>query len=155
MTLAIKVRGKKHDPSTYIERFRRLFRTHKGVVRHLPAIAEILIRAAGGDAPGVAKKIILGLVGAFGTSGPNDESAFSFASRQNQLADRCKILEDENEKIRAEVACLTTEVSLSKAEAKMFRAEVQVLRKQNQYLSLGLLVVFLLTLGQLVWRFVH
>jgi hypothetical protein len=156
MTLAANVRKTKHNPSTYVERFQLMLRKHsvQEVVRHLPAFAEILIRAAGGDAPGVATKV-LGLVGAFGTTGPNQGCSDSVAKRQEQLADRCKKLEEENEKIRAEVGSLATEVSLAKAEATTFRNEVQVLRTRNQYLSLGLFIVFLLTLGQLVWRFLH
>lgn len=162
----MKLTDVKDTKQALADRFRRLYRKHgiDGILRHLPIIAEMLIEGVGFNAPSATKAIIR-LIDAFGNGGANDgrdEMAeplnnrfVSILATQKQLADRYNMLEEENAKIRGEVASCTNQLTLFKAEMKTAKAEVESVQKRNAYLGWGLLVVGLLALSEVAWIFIH
>ena len=151
----------KRGPSNYLERFRLLFQKHsfKEVVRHLPALAEILVRTAGGDVPGVVGGLLRAIVGLTDgherATGHREDRFLSLLTEREQLTARCEMLEQANEKLQSEVAGLTARTRLLSDELRNLKIELESLRKRNAYLAWGLLIVFLVASSALAWKFSH
>jgi hypothetical protein len=151
----------KRSPSNYLERFRLLFQKHsfKEVVRHLPVLAEILVRTAGGDVPGVVGGLLRAIVGLSDgrerAAGPREDRFLSLLTEGEQLTARCEMLEQANEKLRSEVAGLTVQTKLLSDELRNLKIEMESLKKRNAYLAWGLLIVFLVACSALAWKFFH
>jgi len=73
---------------------------------------------------------------------------------QEQLEGRCSILEQENTRMKLEIAGAASQIQLLQAETDALRRESESLRKWNLYLSVGVLVVFLLAVSEFALRFV-
>jgi len=162
----MKLTDAKNTKEGLTERFGRLFRKHKAgeILKHLPAIAAILVDVGGLNVPGAAKGIF-GLIRSFGKATPNDEREeleesvgrllVAIVATQKQLSDRCNTLEAENASIRSELARGSQELTLLRFDLQAAKAAVEFLEKRNTYLGWGLLVVGLLALSELARRLVH
>ena len=89
-----------------------------------------------------------------GTGDPVNGRFISILATQQQLDDRCNILEHENRKIKVELAGMTSQVQLLKAETLALRVEMDSLQKRNLYLGVGVLAAFLVALAELAFRLV-
>jgi hypothetical protein len=161
MAPRIKGSDTKPSPSTYWDRFRLLIQKHpvQEVIRHLPTLAEILVRATGGDLTGVLGGI-LRAIGGFGDAraqsmGAADDQLLSILSTQGQLAVRCEILEKTNEEIRSEVAVLASQNSALRNEVQKLEAGIEFLRNRNTYLAWSVLIAFLTACSAFAWKFAH
>jgi hypothetical protein len=161
MTPKVKGSDAKSGPSNYWERFRLLIQKHpvQEVVRHLPTLAEILVRATGGDLAGVLGGI-LRAIGGFGDARthsmePAEAQLRSILSTQEQLAIRCETLEKVNENIRGEVAVLADQNSTLRNEVQKLEAAIESLRNRNTYLAWSVLIAFLLACSAFAWKFAH
>jgi hypothetical protein len=94
------------------------------------------------------------------TNGDSDDRAsssingnfHSILATQQQLASRCDLLEQENTKVKFELAAATDQLQQLEAETLALRAGMQSMRTRNTYLGLGLLAVFLIAISELVLR---
>jgi hypothetical protein len=78
----------------------------------------------------------------------------SLLAAQEQLDGRCNILEQENTRMKLEIAGAASQIQLLQSETQALRKESESLRKWNLYLSVGVLVVFLLAISEFALRFV-
>jgi hypothetical protein len=80
--------------------------------------------------------------------------ALAMAEAYQQVDDRCALLEQENIKMKFELAGAASQLQSITAEVQALRTEVAAMRKRNLYLSLGVLAVFLLAISELALRLV-
>ena len=73
---------------------------------------------------------------------------------QEQLDGRCSILEQENTRMKLEIAGAASQIQLLQAETLALRKESESLQRRSLYLSVGVLVVFLLAVSEFALRFV-
>jgi hypothetical protein len=73
---------------------------------------------------------------------------------QQQLDARCNILEQENTRMKLEIAGAASQIQLLQTETQALRMESESLQKRNLYLSVGVLVVFLLAISEFALKFV-
>ncbi|HLJ23188.1 MAG TPA: hypothetical protein VKT71_03710 [Candidatus Acidoferrales bacterium] len=78
----------------------------------------------------------------------------SILAVQEQLDGRCSVLEQENTRMKLEMAGAASQIQLLQAETLALRKETETLQKRNLYLSVGVLVVFLLAISEFAMRFV-
>ena len=79
----------------------------------------------------------------------------SILAAQEQLDGRCSTLEQENTRMKLDMAGAASQIQLLQAETQALRKESESLQKRNLYLSVGLLVVFLLAISEFALRFVR
>lgn len=69
------------------------------------------------------------------------------------FGERCRLLEQENMRIKNSLADTTSEVQALKSEALALKSEVDLLRQRNFYLTLGVLAVFIAEIATLAMKF--
>lgn len=147
----------------YVERVRMLFRKHPvaKILRHLPALAEIVVRAGSGDSSGAAISALRALgIGRSSTERRNaasaDDGQIAAVLDANELfRERVQTLERANEKLRSEVLGLTDQVSALNREMKNLENEVVFLRTRSAYIGWGLVAVFLLACSGIALKFLR
>jgi hypothetical protein len=77
----------------------------------------------------------------------------SILAVHKELQERCSALELENTRVKGELAVATSQIQLLQTETQALRRESESLRKWNLYLSVGVLIVFLLAISELALRF--
>lgn len=87
-----------------------------------------------------------------GTEAAVAERFASLLAEQQQLSERCSLLEQENTRNKYELAGATEQVQLLKIETQSLRTEMDALRQRNFYLSLGVLVAILIAVSEFVLR---
>jgi hypothetical protein len=78
----------------------------------------------------------------------------SLLEDQQRLSARCDALEQENTKMRGDLAGTTDQIRLLKVDAQALRTELESLQKRNLYLTAGVLAAFLLALATLTVPFI-
>jgi len=78
----------------------------------------------------------------------------SLLAEQQQLAERCSLLEQENTRMKYELAGATEQVQLLKTETQALRGEMNSLRQRSFYLSLGVLAAILVAVSEFALRLV-
>lgn len=147
MRIATDDKESKQGLAEYVVRF----------ASYLPAILEFI-----GTPKPIARAVrhAVDLVPAVRNSAATGEYAGMYSrflpilETQRQLDGRCSILEDENAKMKVELAGMTSQVQLLKAETLALRVEMESLQRRNLYLSVGVLAAFLVALAELAFRLV-
>jgi hypothetical protein len=150
------------NPPSLVERVRVLLRkrSFKDVARHLPTLIRILTQGLGGDIPGAIGSAIhaiaiAGIQTRDRTTGATDEKLLLLADQQAELAIRCEILEQENQKLGSAVVLLADQAAALNRDVQGLKTEVGYLRRRNVYLSWALIVVLLVACSALAWSFKH
>ncbi len=113
-----------------------------GAVKHaVQLVPAVRNRAAGNAVPAIEDRL----------SGHFE----SILTAQQELDDRCNALEQENTRIKFELADITSEAQALKQETQALRVEVESLRKRNLYLSVGVLAVVLVMISELAWKLIR
>ena len=140
-------KGSKQSLMDYVVRF----------ASYLPDLLE-LVGAPGHVARGVGHALrLVPAVRKDSGNGPEAAMTARFASllaEQQQLGERCSLLEQENTRMKYELAGATEQVQLLKTETQSLRAEMNSLRQRNFYLSLGVLAAILVAVSEFVSRLV-
>jgi hypothetical protein len=77
----------------------------------------------------------------------------SMLASQQQLDQRCGTLELENTRMKLELAGTASQVELLKSETIALRIEIESLQRRNVYLTVGVVVVFVLAASEFALRF--
>jgi hypothetical protein len=124
---------------------------------YLPDLLE-LVGAPGHVARGVGHAVRLVPAmrkrAANGTDPAAAERFTSLLAEQQQLSERCSLLEQENTRMKYELAGATEQVQLLKTETQTLRTEMDSLRQRNFYLSLGVLAAILMAVSEFALRLV-
>ena len=78
----------------------------------------------------------------------------SILESHQELDERFRILEQENIKIKNDLADAAIQLQGLRTETLGLRAEIESLRQRNFYLTLGVLAVFIVEIAALSWKFV-
>ena len=78
----------------------------------------------------------------------------SILESHQELDERFRILEQENIKIKNDLADAAIQLQGLKTETLGLKAEIDSLRQRNLYLTLGVLAVFIVEIAALSWKFV-
>jgi uncharacterized protein YdcH (DUF465 family) len=78
----------------------------------------------------------------------------SILESHQELDERFRILEQENIKIKNDLADAAIQLQGLRTETLGLKAEIESLRQRNFYLILGVLAVFIVEIAALSWKFV-
>ena len=78
----------------------------------------------------------------------------SILESHEELDERFRLLEQENIKIKNDLADAAIQLQGLKTETLGLKAEIDSLRQRNLYLTLGVLAVFIVEIAALSWKFV-
>lgn len=78
----------------------------------------------------------------------------SIVESHQELDERFRILEQENIKIKNDLADAAIQLQGLRTETLGLKAEIESLRQRNFYLILGVLAVFIVEIAALSWKFV-
>jgi uncharacterized protein YdcH (DUF465 family) len=77
----------------------------------------------------------------------------SILESHEELDERFRLLEQENIKIKNDLADAATQLQGLKTETLGLKTEIESLRQRNFYLTLGVLAVFIVEITALAWKF--
>lgn len=109
-------------------------------VRHAVRLVPAVRKVASSDASGGLEDSM------------NNRFTAILASHQ-ELDNRCTILEQENTRMKVELAGVTSQVQLLQGQAQALRTEIESLKQRDTYLSVAVGIVFLMAVVELALRF--
>jgi hypothetical protein len=144
--------------SRWLELFRKLMPGER-FERLAPHILEIVgmvaeTAIAGGAGMGALRSVL----GLFGTSRQNGSKAWReetslILSTQQKLSERIELLQEDNARLRNELAIQTRQFESAKAEVNALKIEVHDLSKRYGYVTAAIVVLSLATFAGFLLRF--
>ena len=83
-----------------------------------------------------------------------DGRFLSLLESHQELDERFRLLEQENIKIKNDLADAAAQLQGLRTETLGLKTEIESLRQRNFYLTLGVLAVFIMEIAALAWKFV-